>query len=94
LNSGSDSDSLYFVERDLVLGPIVQLRRARRLVRSDLLRVFKIRDRALNVLRQPSRAGRLVVAPVRSSLKVFWHPAFFNAASCKAGFWSSLETRA
>jgi hypothetical protein len=30
LNSGSDSDLLYFVERDLVLSPIVQLRRARR----------------------------------------------------------------
>ncbi len=47
-----------------------------------------------NALRQRSRAGRLVVAPVRSTLKTFWHFARFKAASCKAGFCSSVETRA
>jgi predicted ATP-dependent Lon-type protease len=45
--------------------------------------------------KQRSRAGRLVVAPDRpSSLNTVLHPAFFNAASCSAGFWSSVETRA
>ena len=40
-----------------------------------------------SVLRQQTRAGRLVVAPERpSSLKIVLHPAFFSAASCKAGF--------
>ena len=47
-----------------------------------------------NVLRQRSRAGRLVVAPVHSSLKTLWHLARFKAAGCKAGCWSPVETRA
>jgi hypothetical protein len=29
-----------------------------------------------------------------SPLKTVLYPAFFNAASCKAGFWSLFETRA
>ena len=42
-----------------------------------------------------SRAGRFVVAPDNpSSLKMVLHPAFFSAASCRAGVWSSVETRA
>jgi hypothetical protein len=41
------------------------------------------------------RAGRWVVAPDSpSSLKTVLHPAFFSAASCRAGFWSSVDTRA
>jgi len=41
------------------------------------------------------RAGRFVVAPESpSSLKTCLHPAFFKAASGKAVFWSSVETRA
>jgi hypothetical protein len=44
-----------------------------------------------------SRAGqgRCVVAPDRpSSLNIGLHPAFFKAASCRAGVWSSVDTRA
>jgi hypothetical protein len=42
-----------------------------------------------------SSAGRLAVTPDSpSSLKMVLHPAFFNAASCRAGVWSSVETRA
>jgi hypothetical protein len=47
-----------------------------------------------NILRQRRRAGRLVVGPFRLSLKTFWHPARFKAASYKAGFWSSRDRRA
>ena len=51
------------------------------------------------VIRNPganarNRAGRLAVAPDRpSSSKTVFHPAGFRAASCKAGFWSSVDTR-
>jgi hypothetical protein len=38
-------------------------------------------------------AGRLVVAPdIPSSLKIVLPTAFFKAASCRAGVWSSVET--
>ena len=45
--------------------------------------------------KQRSKAGRLIVGPDRpSSLKTVLHPAFCRAASCRAGVWSSVETRA
>ena len=41
------------------------------------------------------RAGRRTVAPeIPSSLNTVLQPAFFRAASCRAGFWSSVEPRA
>ena len=37
----------------------------------------------------------MVVAPEKpSSLNTFLLPAFFKAASCRAGVWSSVDTRA
>jgi hypothetical protein len=33
-------------------------------------------------------------SPVRSCLKIFWHPVFFRAVICKAEVWSSADTRA
>jgi hypothetical protein len=40
-------------------------------------------------------AQALVVAPERpSSLNTVLHPAFFKAASCRAGVWSSVDIRA
>ncbi|SRR6266849_4236367 len=38
-----------------------------------------------NVLRQRSRAGRLVVAPVRSSLKIFPAPGFLQGGELQGG---------
>ena len=48
----------------------------------------------LQRLETASRAGRLMSAPVRSSLKIFWHPAFFSAFNCMSAFWSMVEMRA
>ena len=46
------------------------------------------------LFKQRSRAGRFVVAPDKpSSLKMVLHPALSNAASCRAGVSSSVETR-
>ena len=33
-------------------------------------------------------------APLATSRKIFSHPAFWRASSCKSGFWSAVETRA
>jgi hypothetical protein len=50
-----DPDPFHLVERDLVLGAIVQLRGSGRLVRSDLLRMLK-RPAILHVGRNAGRA--------------------------------------
>lgn len=47
-----------------------------------------------NIFRQRSRAGRFVVAPDSSSLKIFLHPARCNAFICMSAFWSIVEMRA
>jgi hypothetical protein len=63
-------------------------------VRPDKLQ-DNLRVAGLQGFRQRVRAGRFVVAPdTPSSLNTVLHPAFFKAASCKAGFWSSVLTRA
>ena len=40
------------------------------------------------------REGRLVVAPVRRSVKSFLHPARCNAFNCMSAFWSMIDMRA
>ena len=57
---------------------------------------FRDGERApsFRVLRQRVRAGRLVVTPVRRSVKSFLHPARCNAFNCMSAFWSMVDMRA
>jgi hypothetical protein len=51
-------------------------------------------DQRVAVFEFLQTAGRFVVAPDKpSSLKMVLHPAFLRAASCRAGLWSSVDTR-
>jgi hypothetical protein len=47
-----------------------------------------------SVNRAGGRSQRTIHPDVPSSLNTGWRPAFLNVASCQAGFWSSVETRA
>jgi hypothetical protein len=44
----------------------------------------------LQILPEPA-ANSAATAPL--ARKIFSHPAFWRASSCKSGFWSAVETR-